>query len=109
MEILSISVNGMELILGERKNNTTSWFEVFMEYCIANHRNTILSGGWLSEKFSLNPQHPAFGRAITWNRVRSYDGVCYHNYIDNNGKCKVIKRIGEELSLDLNVVINENT
>ena len=108
MEILSISVNGRELILGERKNNTTSWYELFMEYCIENHRESILSGVWLSEKFSLNPQHPAFGKAINWNRVKRYEGVCYHNWIDNRGKYRVIEKIRNKLNLDANIAITEN-
>ena len=107
MEIISISINEIKLILGSRKNNTTSWYEVFMEYCIAHHRQSILSGGWLTQKFSLNSEDPAFGKAVKWKRVKSYNGVYYHNYIDNRGKFNVVDRIGKELKLNFKVIIRQ--
>jgi hypothetical protein len=103
IEINSISVNGQELIIGDRKNNTTSWFEIFMEFCIDHHKERILNLDWVKTKFSVNSDDPNFGRAIFYNRVRYFKGIYYHNYLSNNGKEKVISRIGKELGLVLNI------
>jgi hypothetical protein len=105
-DFYAVRVNG-NILLAEGKSNSTTFFKAFLNYCIDNERARLSETQNLKDTFKETPGFPDFSYAtINYNRVREHNSIYYHDYQDTLNKIKIIKKVAEDLGLNVELKFN---
>jgi len=105
-DFYAVKVNGNILHL-EGRSNSTTFFKAFLNFCIDNYSTRLSETQNLKDTFKETPGFPDFSYAtINYNRVREHNSIYYHDYQDTLNKIKIIKKVSEDLGLNVELKFN---
>lgn len=106
MQISGITLDGV-ILTPLKKENATTFFKTFIEYCIDNYSVQIRNSKTLQKYIKLSGEYPDFNRAIAYKRVISYNGLFYTDWRGTKSKISRINAISEELGINLILTVKD--